>query len=357
MLTLPLKPTIYALLVLVMLLGWLIWRAARRRPLFDKEFRAVWNSSPYGVVLLSSLNRLLFENRQARMLLNLGNEEAQNSVGIQLLYEQIERRSVAQRFSLSVESQTLDVWTGRFGSHRLLILRDVSAQRRQENEVQALWTTIAHELRTPMTSMLSHLELVRRETTSAEIKAESLDVVQQQALRLTHLVQNSLELGRLRATTLQDKRLVDMILVAEEAIAEMILLAERQDNRITFVSDEVALYVFGDDDKLKQMLVNLLDNALKYCLAGDHVTVTLRESAESILCTVADTGNGIAAHHLARITEQFYRADRQQPGSGLGLAIVQEIVRQHNGILEIDSETTGERKGTRVSITLPKETK
>ncbi len=356
MFTLPLKPTIFTLLVLVMLLGWLIWRAARPGPLFDKKFRTIWNSSPYGVVLLSSVNRLLFANRQARMLLNLGNEEAKNSVGIQHLYEQIERRSVAQRFTLSVESQTLDVWKGRFGSHQLLIFRDVSVQRQQENEVQALWTTIAHELRTPMTSMLSHLELVRRETTSAEIKAESLDIVQQQAHRLTHLVQNSLELGRLRATTLHDKRLVDMVLVAEEAIAEMILLAERQDNQIAFVSDEIALYVFGDQDKLKQMIINLLDNALKYCLAGDHITVTLQESAESIHCTVADTGNGIAAHHLDRITEQFYRADRQQPGSGLGLAIVQEIVHQHNGILDIDSDTVGEHKGTRVTISLPKET-
>ncbi|HFC11515.1 MAG TPA: HAMP domain-containing histidine kinase, partial [Anaerolineae bacterium] len=153
---------------------------------------------------------------------------------------------------------------------------------------------------------------------------------------------------------LSDKTIVDLILVAEEAIAEMILLAERQDNHLTLVCGDVGLNVYANRDKLKQVLLNLLDNSLTYCLAGDAITVTVAEENDTILCTVADTGNGIPQQHLARITEQFYRADRQHPGSGLGLAIVKEIVKQHDGHLTITSSTEGAYKGTCVTISLPK---
>jgi signal transduction histidine kinase len=109
----------------------------------------------------------------------------------------------------------------------------------------------------------------------------------------------------------------------------------------------------GNPDKLKQLFINLLDNALKYCQPGDSITVSLTAVHETVQCQVADTGAGIPAEHLPRLTEQFYRGRRDVPGSGLGLAIVAEIVRQHNGRLSITSHTEGAEKGTAVVFTLP----
>lgn len=356
MFTISLQAAIYILLLLLLLAGWLIWQYARQQPLFDKHFWAVWNVSPFGVVLLSPLLHPLFVNRRAHTLLQLEEQIALAEAEVlQGITTQIEHTAAAQHFSLTVaEDQVVAVWCGRFGRNRLLILRNLNQQRQQEQATQLFWSNISHELRTPMTSILSHLALLRLDTISAEVQAESLDIIEQQAQRLSRLVQNSLELGQLKATALSDKTIIDLILIAEEAIAEMILLAERQDNHLTLICGDVGLNVYANQDKLKQVLVNLLDNSLKYCLAGDSVTVTVAESESMITCTVADTGNGIPQQHLARITEQFYRADRQHPGSGLGLAIVKEIVQQHDGQLTITSATEGHAKGTCVTISLPK---
>ena len=146
---------------------------------------------------------------------------------------------------------------------------------------------------------------------------------------------------------------VDIILVAEEAVAELILLAEMGSIGLNFHFDPPIPPVLGNPDKLKQLFINLLDNAIKYCQSGDSITVSLTAIADTVQCQIADTGAGIPAEHLPRLTQQFYRARRDVPGSGLGLAIVDEIVRQHNGRLQITSHTEGEERGTAVIFTLP----
>ena len=107
----------------------------------------------------------------------------------------------------------------------------------------------------------------------------------------------------------------------------------------------------GDGDRLKQVFVNLLDNAVKYSRSGDRIRVEAAAMAQGVQVVVSDTGVGIAPEQLPHIRQKFYQTDPGNPGSGLGLALVEEIVRLHGGQLEIDSELG---VGTTVTVTLPR---
>lgn len=114
-------------------------------------------------------------------------------------------------------------------------MRDLTEQRQRDIELQLYWGKISHELRTPLTSMLSHLELSRSPNISPELQAHSLEIVHQQTQRLTKLIQSTLELGRLKTSQPFDKTKVDIILIAEEAISALILLAEAQGINLDFL--------------------------------------------------------------------------------------------------------------------------
>lgn len=270
------------------------------------------------------------------------------------LLQKLERDTAVQHFPLNLPTETtVEVWIGSFAAYRLILLRDVSQQRQREIELHLYWSSVSHELRTPLTSILSHLEISRSENVPADVQQHSLNIAWQQTKRLNTLIYSTLELGRLRALTQLDKIPVDMVLVAEEAVAELILRAEAEDIGLDFHFTPPIPLVLGNPDKLKQVLINVLDNALKYSQPGGLVTVSLEAVPEGVQCQIVDTGEGIPAQHLPRLTQQFYRARRDVPGSGLGLAIVEEIVRQHNGRLHITNRTEGDNRGTAVSFTLP----
>ncbi len=112
--------------------------------------------------------------------------------------------------------------------------------------------------------------------------------------------------------------------------------------------------VVGQEDRLLQVFLNLLDNAVKYSRPGDRAVVSLAQTEGGVECVVRDTGPGIPAEHVPHVTRRFYRAAPQKiEGSGLGLALVEEILRRHQSHLEIESHTEGEETGTRVRFVLP----
>ena len=353
MLVVDLKFVLFVCFVLLALAFGLGWMIARRQNGFGIRELAVWQTFPLGVVVLSSAEKVLFVNRTAARLLQVEGEFGETAVYTQLL-EKIEKNAAVQQFPLVISSEiSLDVWSGSFATHRFLFLRDMSAQRRREMALHLYWSNVSHELRTPLTSILSHLELSRSENVPSDVQQHSLGIVYQQTQRLNNLVYSTLELGRLQATTQLDKIQVDMVLIAEEAIAELILLAEGKDIGLDFHFTPPIPAILGNPDKLKQIFVNVLDNALKYCQAEDTILVSLTATAGDVQCTIKDSGTGIPNEHLSRLTQQFYRVRRDVPGSGLGLAIVAEIVRQHNGRLEITSQTEGDDRGTAVTFTIP----
>lgn len=353
MLIVDLKLALFLFLLLLFSLFWLAWIIARRRSSFDDKQYTVWQSFPLGIVLLSSSDTLRFANRNAYRLLQVEQDIA-TTVAYAHLLQKIKQNTVIQQFPLSPSPEsTLDVWIGRFGAFNLIVLRDISEQRQREMEMHLYWSSVSHELRTPLTSILSHLEVSRSENVPEEVQKHSLEIVHQQTHRLNNLISSTLDLGRLKVVTHLPKLNVDIILVTEEAIAELILLAEAKGISLNFHFDPPIPPVLGNPDKLKQLFINLLDNAIKYCQSSDSVTVSLMTVADTVQCQIADTGAGIPAEHLPRLTQQFYRANRDVPGSGLGLAIVDEIIRQHDGNLFIESNTEGNQTGTTITFTLP----
>jgi two-component system, OmpR family, phosphate regulon sensor histidine kinase PhoR len=352
MLLFDFKVVLFVVLLLVFGAAWLGWVAARRRPLFDEKQAAIWHTFPAGVLLLSPSGQVQFANKSACSLLRTeGDIEA--TAAFEMLRQKIESSTAVQRFPLNVSGEsTLDVWSGPWGPSRLVLLQDVGEQKRRELELSHYWGSVSHELRTPLTSILSHVEVARSPNVPPEVQRHSLEIMNQQAVRLTGLVRNAVELGRLKSGGQSVAGKVDLILVAEEAVGELILLAEAQQIAFNFQCDTASAYVCGDPDRLKQLLINLLDNTLKYGRPGDSVTVSLSSDGPEVRCRVADTGPGIPAEHLPRVTEQFYRGRRDVAGSGLGLAIVAEIVRQHHGRLQIESNSEGEQTGTAVTFSL-----
>ncbi|MCA9944103.1 MAG: GHKL domain-containing protein [Anaerolineales bacterium] len=347
-----LKLALFGVIVTLISVFWLGWRGIRRQPIFDFKQSPIWQTFPCGLIILSPAFAVRFANRAAYRLLDVSGELVESEHYGRLL-QKIKRDSSLQHFPLTLSQDAiLDVWIGPIGNARLIFLRDLTEQRQRDIELQLYWGKISHELRTPLTSMLSHLELSRSQNISPELQAHSLEIVHQQTQRLTKLIHSTLELGRLKISQPFDKTKADIILIAEEAIAALILLAEAQGINLDFFCDTPIPPVLGNPDKLKQLFINLLDNAMKYCQPGDSISVSLAVDGDVVRCEVRDTGSGVAEEHLSQLTQQFYRVRRDVPGSGLGLAIVDEIVHQHNGRLTIQSSIKPPT-GTAVSFTLP----
>jgi len=210
----------------------------------------------------------------------------------------------------------------------------------------------SHELRAPLTAIQGNLELIRRhpEMPHAD-RDEALGEAEREAVRLTRLVADLLALARADAGVAPQQRPVDLDAVALDAFRSARQLAQNQQLALDTLEP---VQVIGDADRLKQLLLIVLDNALKYTPSGGRVTMGLRQCVGSSEITVQDTGVGIAAEDLPRVFERFYRADparsRDAGGTGLGLPIARWIVEQHHGAIHIDSVPG---QGTTVTVSLP----
>lgn len=224
-----------------------------------------------------------------------------------------------------------------------------------ETRLRSLLNDLTHELRMPLAVLLTHLEVQRSPTVPPETKQESLRLMHAEARRMSRMGSNILELGELETRGLTAKSPVDLRALATKVIAEMQPLAQERKIALSLDAAEGAFWVNGDSAWLEQVLMNLTDNALKYSRPQDRVEISLtRDSArKKILCTVCDTGPGIAAEHLPFLTRRFYRAASDEiSGSGLGLSLVAAILKLHDSTLEIDSQTTGDASGTRMRFGL-----
>lgn len=211
----------------------------------------------------------------------------------------------------------------------------------------------AHELRTPVSVMLTHMENGLASACPNDEHREAFEAGQRAAQRMRRLIVSLLELARLDAGEESFHRApFDLSRVAEDCIKQLRPLAD--EHRISLQSDLAPLEVSGDADRMNQVITNLLSNAIQHNEAGGGVMVRGRKENGFACLTVSDSGPGIMAEDLPRIFERFYRADQSRSGStggtGLGLAISKGIVEAHGGSLEVTSEP-GE--GSNFTIRLP----
>jgi signal transduction histidine kinase len=210
---------------------------------------------------------------------------------------------------------------------------------------------VSHELRTPLTVIKGNVDLMRR---MKSMDAESLDSIDQEAGRLTRLVTDLLLLAKAEAGSLPlTKSAVELDTLLLEVFTEMRVLAA---NRVQVKLTEIdQLLVSGDRDRLKQVFLNLIANAIQYTPSGGDVFLSLSRSGDNAKLIVRDTGPGIPAEDLPYIFERFYRAEKSRTrssaaGFGLGLSIAHWIVEQHGGKIEASSR---EGKGTTFAVWIP----
>jgi two-component system OmpR family sensor kinase len=219
----------------------------------------------------------------------------------------------------------------------------------------------SHELRTPLTTIRGFAELYRQGAASGEADVRRLlGRIEAEAGRMGLLVEDLLLLARLDQQRPLARTPVDLLALADDAVHAARAVDATRPVRLEIGSTDPPPIVTGDESRLRQVLANLLGNAVRHTPPGTPVTVRLstepsrRSGDPAAVLTVSDRGPGMTAEHASRVFERFYRADpargRDEGGSGLGLAIVAALVAGHGGTVDVD---TGPGQGARFRVELP----
>ncbi len=214
-------------------------------------------------------------------------------------------------------------------------------------------SSVSHELRTPLTAIKGWAETMQIcdvESDASTIK-KGLNTIVKEAARLSWIVDELLDFSSIkekRITLIKEK--IDILAELGEAVYMFKDRAENEKKSLMYNEPKILPPVLGDKNRLRQVFINIIDNALKYTSEGGGVSVTAGINNNMVYVSVTDNGCGIPAEHLPNVTKKFYKANYLKRGSGIGLAVVDEIVTLHGGNLNIISE---EGFGTTVTVSFP----
>jgi len=238
----------------------------------------------------------------------------------------------------------------------VMVFHDVSEMKRLERIRQEFVANVSHELRTPLTAIKGYAEaLLEENLKSSPHAAEFLKVIDRHAARMEKIVADLLLLSQLESPTrFLRKELIDIAELLQGALDSVRPLGEAKKQVLEIKCPPKIPPFPGDNQKIHQMLVNLLQNAINYTPEGGKIALEAGKTKAGIQFEVADTGIGIPAEDLLRIFERFYRVDkgrsRELGGTGLGLSIVKHIAEAHGGRVSVDSQPGN---GSRFTVSLP----
>ncbi len=318
---------------------------------------------PEGVVILDESNRIEWCNLQAERHFGL---DAQRDVGQQVTYlarqpdfvQYLAMRNYSEPLILRGARQDdliLSIKLIPYGKHeRLLISRDITQLERIETMRRDFVANVSHELRTPLTVVNGFVETLQdMPSLENDMARRALYLMSEQTRRMESLVSDLLTLSRLEneQNPLREEE-VDVRALADEVLREGQLLSNGRHVLHLHLASEAKL--LGNRDELRSAFANLVSNAIRYTPEGGEIVLSWAEREGLPVFAVQDSGIGIAAQHIPRLTERFYRVDRSRSretgGTGLGLAIVKHIVMRHQARLEIHSE---EGKGSTFVLAFP----
>jgi two-component system phosphate regulon sensor histidine kinase PhoR len=332
-----------------------------------------------GVVVVSAPGEVMVMNQCAATLFGLNpDEDHRGRYLIELCrdpeLQELVRETLAAGVPRAVREITvrgseirhLDVSVARIGETAtapfafVLVFHDITELKRLETMRRDFVANVSHELRTPLTAIRGYAETLLGGALSDRRRARTfLGVIDRHSERLSRLIDDLLTLSdlELRRTPIKNED-VPVESLVDEVVEILSEKAARREVRLATDVPDGMPPLRGDPDRLHQLLMNVADNAVKYTPAGGSVTIEARMERQgprpSIELLVRDTGIGIPASDLPRLSERFYRVDkarsRELGGTGLGLAIVKHIVQAHGGTLEISSAVNA---GTIVRVTLP----
>lgn len=236
----------------------------------------------------------------------------------------------------------------------VIMLEDITQIRKLENMRKDFVSNVTHELKTPLTSIKGFVETLKNGAIKEDVATRFLDIIDIEVDRLTNLIQDILSLSEIESI-IGDVNTSKYNI--NEIITEVIeiLKPEITDKGLDInlkIEDELETFNCNKD-RIKQLLINIIDNSIKYTDEGS-ITIGCKKEHKNLVITVEDTGIGIRKEHLDRVFERFYRVDkgrsRKMGGTGLGLSIVKHIVELYNGTIDINSV---EKVGTTIKIKLP----
>lgn len=213
-------------------------------------------------------------------------------------------------------------------------------------------SSVSHELRTPLTAIKGWAEtLSTGETAGPELAQKGMHVIISETERLSQMVEELLDFSRIQSGRFKMvKDNLDIIAELSDAVLMFTERTKREQMELIYDEPDYLAMVYGDRNRLRQVFVNIIDNAIKYSNPGDTVAIGVSCAPGKIIISVQDTGCGISEADLPKIKAKFYKANSTRRGSGIGLAVADEIIIQHEGTLDIKSR---EHEGTTVIITLP----
>lgn len=213
-------------------------------------------------------------------------------------------------------------------------------------------SSVSHELRTPLTAIKGWSETILNTTyNDKETLSKGMIVISKETARLSDMVEDLLDFSKIQNGQFHlTKNKMDIFAELEETILIYTDIAVRENKKLIYNEQSAVPVIYGDKNRIRQVFINIIDNAIKYSHQDDTITVDAFVDEDYVTIIINDTGCGIAKEDLQNITKKFFKANNTKKGSGIGLSVVEEIVKQHDGSLKFNSV---ENEGTKVTISFP----
>ena len=334
----------------------------------DLDFMELFNSLSEGIIVFNNQGKLVIKNGEANRLLEVSKDifhinELINFYNISLTFGELLyiKNSEKKEFYINKDKKYLKFqFLPYFGKEDIaeniiVAISDYSEQKSLDDRRKDFVANVSHELKTPLTSILSYTEALLDEEISEDTRNKFINVIIEEANRMDRLIGSLLQLSRLTSDKYSlNRRRYPFAELINNCIEKVRLDANNHKLTINkFLIGDLP-EVMMDVDRMEQVMLNILSNAIKYTPEKGTITIYAGKNYNQVYAKIADNGIGIPKEHVNKVFERFYRVDkarsRQQGGTGLGLAISKEIVEAHSGIITISSEFG---KGTDVMIKIP----
>jgi len=338
----------------------------------NSELESILTSMSNGIIVVDSDYKITLFNQMFLDLFNVEDpdikgklfyEATRNLIVFQVLessYEQRENVVKEAKISSPDGDKTFLLFASPIinGSNKirgtLLVVQDVTQMRKLENLRSDFVSNVTHELKTPLTSIRGFVDTLKSGAINEEVGVKFLDIIDIEAERLELLINDILILSEIESL-MGDKNqgYHDLTVVSDEVVQLLTPKTEKKGLQIYTEYQDMLPMFECNPNRIKQLLINLMDNAVKYTEEGS-VTLRLRTEYMGYIIEIEDTGIGIEKVHIPRLFERFYRVDRgrsrKMGGTGLGLSIVKHIVELYSGSIRVKSEPN---EGTKITIRLP----
>jgi len=325
-----------------------------------------------GLIAVNNQGKIIHINPTALKMLNLSSIDIDNQLyddimGVlnsQLTMEYIgtNNEDCTGNELIKLNSTTLQANYAPFKDEKgekagiVMVLQDITERQKLDNLQKEFVANVSHELKTPLTSIKSYTEtLLEGALDDRELSEHFLKVVNSEADRMTRLVRDLLQLSSFDyKQTKWNKRESDLVKIIENSVLKMSMTAKNKMQSLRFIVHEKKIMGYLDSDRIEQVVLNILSNAIKYTPDHGKIKVILEKEDNQAVIRIIDNGMGIPKEDIPRLFERFYRVDkarsRELGGTGLGLSIARQIIEGHQGKIHINSS---EEEGTEVVIILP----